>query len=418
MEEKCLTPEMKLFNERLQRVENAIALKETDKMPIVPLFSSVMQRLNGSSYKDIYYDHKRAGDAVLKFYEKYPQCDAHFFEGFKSGVANELAGSTMIDWPGRPGTTVSDYSSHQVIEHEYMAPEEYKELLVDFTGFMLNKYIPRAYANLQGFASLALRPAVILGTGSMLQSVFTPELLETYSKLAEVAKNEADTTKMTYEYWGKLDAMGLPTLATGISQAPFDILGDFFRGTVGMMEDLFEYEDEITEVCDMFAEQQIQALQFYRYAPIPVKRVFFPLHKGMDGFMSPNQYEKLYWKPMKKVMMALIDMGVTPFIYTEGRYDTRLEQLTDVPRGKVLYHFETVDMKIAKKTLENIACISGNLPCALMEFGKKEQVVDHCKYLIDTCAPGGGYIFDFNGSLENTKIENLDAMFETLETYK
>lgn len=31
--------------------------------------------------------------------------------------------------------------------------------------------------------------------------------------------------------------------------------------------------------------------------------------------------------------------------------------------------------------------------------------------------PGGGYIFDFDGSLENANPENLDAMFETLNQY-
>lgn len=408
---------MKKFNERLQRVENAIALKETDKLPVVPLFNSVIQRLHGSSYKDLYYDHRKAGDALLKFYAQYSICDAHFFEGFKSGRANELAGSRMIDWPGRPGTTVSDYSSHQVIEHAFMTPEEYPELLNDFSGFMLKKYIPRAYANLQGFSTLSLLPAVILGT-SLLASVSTPSLLETYSNLAEIAKADAEAAALTNEYWGKLSELGFPTLASGISQAPFDILGDFFRGTVGMLEDQIEYEDEIAAVCDMFADQQIQALQFFRFVPLPVKRVFFPLHKGMDGFMSPKQYEKLYWKPLKKIMLALIEMGVTPFIYTEGHYNSRIEQLADIPKGKVLYHFESVDMKEAKRILGDVACISGNLPIALMEFGKKEQVVDYCKYLIDTCAPGGGYIFDFSGSLENTKQENLDAMFETLGSYK
>lgn len=406
-----------LFDARLKRVNDAIALKETDKLPIVPMFNSVMQRLHGSSYRDLYYDHQKAGDATLKFYETYTRCDAHFFEGFKSGRANELAGTTIIDWPGRPGTKVPDFSSHQVIEHEYLKPEEYPELLGDFTGFMLKKYIPRVFSNIQGFGSLALRPAVVLGTASLLPAVYTPELLESYAKLAEIAKLEAETAAMTHAYWDKLSAMGFPTLATGISQAPFDILGDFFRGTLGMLEDQLEYEDEIAAVCDMFADQQIEALQYYRHVPLPVKRVFFPLHKGMDGFISPKQYEKLYWKPLKKIMLALIDMDVTPFIYTEGRYDTRLEFLTDVPQGKVLYHFETVDMKAAKKALGNIACISGNLPIALMEFGKKDDVVTAVKDLIDTCAPGGGYIFDFGGSLENTKPENLDAMFNTLETY-
>jgi hypothetical protein len=43
-------------------------------------------------------------------------------------------------------------------------------------------------------------------------------------------------------------------------------------------------------------------------------------------------------------------------------------------------------------------------------------VIDYCKFLIDTCAPGGGYIFDTNALVDNVKRENLDAMFEVFET--
>lgn len=133
--------------------------------------------------------------------------------------------------------------------------------------------------------------------------------------------------------------------------------------------------------------------------------------------MSPRQYEKLYWKPLKKIMLALIDMGVTPFIYTEGKYNSRLEQLADVPAGKVIYHFESVDMAQAKKILGNTACISGNLPIYLLEYGTKQQVIDACKSLIDTCAPGGGYIFDTNESIDNAKRENIEAMYDTVLNY-
>jgi uroporphyrinogen-III decarboxylase len=413
-----LTPAMQKFNERLQRVENAIALKESDKLPVVPFFDGVMQRLNGSSYKDNFYDHRKAADAVIKFFEKYSSCDAAIWVGATSGKANELAGTTIIDWPGRPGSIVSDYSTHQVLEREFMTPEEYPELLKDFSGFMQRKFIPRVFANLKGLSNVTYNPSVVLSTGYFLGPLYSPEALEAYKILGEIAKADAEAAAATAECNKKLAEMGFPPFFSGISEAPFDILGDYFRGTVGMMMDLFEYEDEIAAVCDMFAEQQIAALQYFKFVPMPVKRVFFPLHKGMDGFLSPKHYERLYWKPLKKIINALIDMGVTPFIYTEGKYNTRLEQLTDVPRGKVIYHFEEVDMKEAKRILGNIACITGNLPIASLEFGKKEQVVDYCKYLIDTCAPGGGYIFDFNGSLENAKPENLDAMFETLETYK
>ena len=74
-------------------------------------------------------------------------------------------------------------------------------------------------------------------------------------------------------------------------------------------------------------------------------------------------------------------------------------------------------MARAKKILGDTACISGNLPIYLLEHGTPEQVSDYCKYLIDTCAPDGGYIFDTDACVENSKPENMDAMFDTMFTY-
>lgn len=218
---------------------------------------------------------------------------------------------------------------------------------------------------------------------------------------------------------GALAQIGFPTIMTGMCEAPYDILGDYFRGTMGIFEDLTDPDMQgyMDEACELFAQQQIQLLSYLQYVDMPYKRVFFPLHKGMDGFMTDEQYERLYWKPLKKIIMALIDFGVTPYIYAEGKYDTRIDYLTDVPKGKVYYHLEQADMKRAKGKLSGIACISGNLPISLLEFGKKEDVIDRTKQLLDDCAPGGGYVFDFDGSLENAKEENVDAMFETLEKY-
>ncbi len=408
----------KLFAERENRVETAIALGTPDRVPVAPFFASYIQRANGSSYRDIYYDYDRAGAAAVKFYAEHPMCDVCTFSGFTSGRANELAGSQMIDWPGRPGTKVSDYSSHQVIELELMTQEEYPEMLGDFTGFMLRKYIPRAYPNLKGLSGVAFRPAVVLNTG-LLAGLNNPDVMQTYQVLGEIAQEDAKAAMATGKYLQQITDLGLPPNVTGISEAPYDILGDYYRGTMGIFEDLTDEDMQpyMEQACDMFADQQIEALSYLRDAPMPVKRVFFPLHKAMDGFMNEEQYERLYWKPLKKIVMKLIEWGVTPLLYTEGPYNSRLEQLTDVPKGKVIYHFEDVDMKEAKRILGGTACITGNLPIAMMEFGKKEEVIEETKRLLDVCMPGGSYMFDFNGCLENCKEENLDAMFETLEKY-
>ena len=68
------------------------------------------------------------------------------------------------------------------------------------------------------------------------------------------------------------------------------------------MTDLFEYESEIIELCDMIADRQIASWKYFETAQMPVKRVFFPLHKAMDGFMSPEQFEKIYMKPYLKML--------------------------------------------------------------------------------------------------------------------
>lgn len=417
-EAKEMTMEQKLFMERLNRVETAIRLGTPDRVPVFTFFSSYIQRAYNSSYADIYYDYEKAGQAAVQFHKDHPLLDVGLAPQFTSGKANEIAGSSMIDWPGRPGSIVDKYSSHQVIERELMMPEEYPEMLNDFTGFMLRKYLPRAYKNLSGTAHLNLTPTVVLSTG-MLSPFYAPEAQETFRKIAEIGAADAEAAAASGKYGAILSEMGFPPMITGISEAPYDILGDYFRGTMGIFEDLTDPDmaEYIDQACELFANQQIQALQYFRFVDMPVKRVFFPLHKAMDGFMNDKQYERFYWKPLRKIMMALIDMGVTPYIYSEGPYNTRLDFLTDVPKGKVLYHFEKVNMKAAKEKLSGIAAICGNLSISDMEFGSKETIIRETRELLETCAPGGGYLFDFNGCLENSKPENVDALFETLEKY-
>lgn len=403
-----------IYNERIQLVNDAIALKEPKRVPVCPFIASVAQRFYGSSYRDLYYDYDKAGEAALKFYEHY-QPDAAYFSGFTSGRSNEIAESGMIDWPGRPGTKISIYSSHQVMEFEYMHADEYKELLTDYTGFMLRKYIPRAFPGLKGLGNINFRYATILNT-AMFGPSAAEETIEAYNKLAEIGRLDRETAAKTAEYQGKLRDLGFPFMFTGAGEAPYDILGDYFRGTMGVFDDLMEREDEVEEAVWLFADHQIERLAYLKN-PMPIKRVFFPLHKGMDGFMSHEQYDRLYLKPYLKVINSLIDMGATPYLYTEGKYNTRLEALRALPKGKCLVHLESTDIKRAKEVLGDVACICGNLPINMLEYGKKEDVIDYCKFLIDTCAPGGGYIFDTDGSIENAKPENLDAMFDTMFTY-
>ena len=177
-----------LYQERMQRCQDAIELKEPDRVPICPMIGIVPYTLDGCSNKDAMYNYDRATKAIVNFYKRYPMLDVSQHSGFRSGRANELAGSTMIDWPGRPGTKVPDQSTFQVMEFEYMKEDEYPEILQDFTGFMLRKYIPRAFPNLAGLSTIRFVPDEILGTNA-LSGLYTPEALNAYQLLGEDRKS-------------------------------------------------------------------------------------------------------------------------------------------------------------------------------------------------------------------------------------
>lgn len=408
----------KLFDERVKLMDDAINMKETSRIPVAPFFASVTQRLYGSSYKDLYYNYDRAGQAAVDFYTKYP-VDACTGCRFTSGKAQELSGINIIDWPGKPGTCISDYSSHQVREIEYLSPEElYETMLNDFDAFYLRHYIPRVYDNLKpGFDSLNFAPATVLSTQGGLGPLLRPEFIDTMKTLIKIAEYDNEAAAKSAEWSGKIEALGIPKLFTGGGEVPFDVISDYFRQTLPAMTDLFEYEDEILELCDLIADRQIASWKYFEVVPMPVKRVFFPLHKAMDGFMNADQFERIYMKPYIKQLEYLISIGVQPFVFTEGPYNSRLEQLAEMlPKG-CLVGFETVDMKRAKETVGKTNCITGNLSLYTLEFGTVEQTIAETKELIDICAPGGGYIFGASGCIENAKPENLDAMFDTLETY-
>ncbi|MCA5962447.1 hypothetical protein LC724_21545 [Blautia sp. RD014234] len=287
-----------LFRERIKRVDDAIALQEGDRVPFAPFNSALPYFLYGGTFRDSMYDYEKASQCILRFYQDFqPDADIHL--AFTSGRSNELAGSTMIDWPGRPGTRVPDFSTHQVIEHEYMSQDEYPEFINDFMGFTLRKYIPRAFPNLKGLSGIHFVPSIVLST-TPLASFYSPDVQEAFSILAKIGEEDAKAAAASNALSARIAAMGIPPMMTGVGEAPFDIIGDYYRGTLGALTDQIECPDMIEKACDMLADIQIASYGYFKTASLPVKRVFFPLHKGMDGFMSPKQYEKLYWNPLKK----------------------------------------------------------------------------------------------------------------------
>ncbi len=106
--------------------------------------------------------------------------------------------------------------------------------------------------------------------------------------------------------------------------------------------------------------------------------------------MSNEQFAEFYWPGLKALMLALIDAGLTPMPFLEGDYTPRLEFLAEMPPGKVLGHFDIVDLQKTKEIIGDVMCFWGNVPASLLVTGNPQQVKDYIKELIDTFADTGG----------------------------
>jgi uroporphyrinogen-III decarboxylase len=232
------------------------------------------------------------------------------------------------------------------------------------------------------------------------------------------------TGKQLMEWFGKLgsydqklkDKFGIPLLYAGFAYAPFDMIGDSMRGTVEILMDMYDHPDELLRLIDVVTEFAIKdtiASCSGKSTPF----VWYWLHKGVDEFMSDEQFKKFYWPSLRKYITAVADAGLVPVIYVEGAYNNRLEYLSEVPPGKCIFSFEYTDMQAAKKALGGHSCIMGDVPAVMLSYGEKQEVVDYCKKLIDTCAPGGGFIMDSGTMIDDAKVENIEAMFDTTMTY-
>jgi len=133
--------------------------------------------------------------------------------------------------------------------------------------------------------------------------------------------------------------------------------------------------------------------------------------------MSDKQFRTFYWPTLREVMIGLINEGCVPMPFAEGNYELRLEVIKDLPRGAAIWWFEQMDMAKAKRVLGDTACIAGNLPVAMLYTATPQEVEEACRKLIETCAPGGGYILTGGAYMDQGRGENLHAMMAAAKKY-
>jgi hypothetical protein len=306
------------------------------------------------------------------------------------------------------------------IEGEYMNADEYDALISDPSDFFRGTYLPRVFGVLQPWSMLSPLTNILEIYGGFttvnLMMYGLPPVQEAFKKLLEAGAEALKWGQIVISLDQELSSRGYPDFFGGGCKAPFDTIGDTLRGTRGLMMDMYRLPNKLLEALEAVTPLMIKmGASAARHNGNPI--VFIPLHKGADGFLSDAQFKKFYWPTLKKLFEGLINEGCVPFPWAEGGYNSRLDVIGDVPKGKVIWGFDATDMVKAKKALGGIACVTGNVPQSLLQIGEVDDVKKYVKNLIDTVGKDGGYIMMNGASFDEAKAENLKTMIDYTKQY-
>lgn len=400
---------------RLKRVREAIELKTPDKVPFLPFFTYFPATYSGVSFAEVMRDYDTLArvwkKVIIDFQPDMYNPFIHIAFGPMAGILK----SKQFQWAGN---NYADDRSFQFVEGEYMRVAEYDEFLFDPTDFMLRKFLPRTFGALEPFSNLFDLPSVYYTRFMTSAAIFaTPEVGGAFASLCQAGARAQKYTQTIASFTQEMARLGFPSQFGSMAYAPFDYIGDLFRGMRGIMLDMFRVPEKLLEVLEKATPIVVRgAKNASQMTGNP--NVFMPLHKGIDSFMSLDQFSKFYWPTLKKTLLSFIDAGMTPWVFWEGNVESRLEIIEDIPKGKAVYWFEQTDIFKAKEVLGKKVCLRGNLPASLLCLATPPEVDAYCRRLIEKVGRDGGFIMDGGAGIpDEAKPENVQAMVEAVNTY-
>ncbi|MFC2045140.1 uroporphyrinogen decarboxylase family protein [Chloroflexota bacterium] len=401
----------RLYQQRVQRIIDALSLKKPDKVPVFIQFGFIPAMYAGYTHAEVMRDYQKMHLAWLKFIQDYDFSDLDTFHaGIDLGKVLEILDYKMYKWAGHgaPDNSISQY-----VENEYMSADEYDYWLDDPSDYHFRVYMPRVMGALSAFRKLPPFSAIGGPFIFNLAAYGNPEVQAAFNALVEAGNEINRFRNVAISVNEKALELGLSShyapIGTTPPEAPFDAIGNHRRGTIGIMTDMYRRPDKLLEVLEKVTQRMIKQIP-QTVIPGASPIVFMGLHRGADGFMSEQQFTTFYWPFLRRIALAFVDEGYMPCLFAEGGYNSRLEIVNDFPKGKVMWHFDRTDMVRAKQILGDSACIAGNVPTSLLVTGKPAYVKEYCRKLIEDVGRDGGFILAPGAGSNDARLENLFAV--------
>ena len=97
------------------------------------------------------------------------------------------------------------------------------------------------------------------------------------------------------------------------------------------------------------------------------------MHRGCVPFVTPDQFNNIYWPTVKPIIEELWADGHQTLFYAEGNWDHHLESFAELPDLSIVYHVDQGDIFKVHEVLGHKFCLSGGIPNFLLAFRPPER---------------------------------------------
>ncbi len=360
-----------LKEERKERLDNAIAFKKSDRLPVLIMGCIPVAKIKDPEIcpADAMERPEYLADTCMEVIEELKDVDA--LHGFTS-IMSRTKGLSFMSNTKLPGIDLDRNEMIQIDERPQMAIEDYDRIIQHGWKEYKDWYIAE---------KLGLKPEDFQFSRRVRN--YTTPILEEHG------------------YW-EWNTVG--------NEPVFDYLSAM-RGISTFFRDLRKIPDTVHEVQEIIYNETLEDISRGVKNNKAYAIMIQPAVRASCDFVSRATFEKFAWPYIERYTNNAIDLGGKVFFHYDAKWDDFLDFFKVFPKNKCIFDTDGLtDMDLVVKNLGDRMAITCNVTPAMLTLGTPDEVYDYIVKQADMVGRDRYIITSACGLPVNAKGDNIKAM--------
>ncbi len=179
--------------------------------------------------------------------------------------------------------------------------------------------------------------------------------------------------------------------------------------------EIVDHPEEFESKAEKMADEAIERAKRYIDGGIDGFALCADYAFNSGPFLSPSMFSRFITPYLFRIIRMMREWGAYVIKHTDGNIMPIIDQLISC-QPHALHSLDPmagVDIKEVKEKYGKKVCLCGNVNCALLQTGTKEEIQQSAEYALKYGKPGGGYIFSTSNCIfEGMPPENYEFILE------